>query len=492
MRKILISSLLGLVLVGLTACGAPAQASSAAQPTALPAVQAESGVIAEGRVIPAEHVSLSFENPGLVAEIMVGEGDTVSVGQPLARLDTRDLTLRVEQAQVNLDQAKADYDKLLEGATPEQLAAAQAEVARTQGNLEATRAGVTQADIDAAKAELESARARLAQLQAGAKSPDIQSAQANLDQARANLQSRRDGLAQAKANAQLNLDQAANALRNAQDVYSRVMWENRELENHGGDLPQARVDQENAAERAVADAETALKQARLALDQAGQAELTGVQSAEAQLRDAEARLAKLLSPADADALAAAQAQVASAQAKLARLTGAEREGTVAAASAGVASAQANLAEIKAGPSQATLASSQARVKAAEVSLKQAQLALEKATLVAPISGTVAELNLKVGEVPANSADVLVLADMSRWTIETEDLTELSIVKVREGDQVKLTFDAIAGFELSGTVTKIKPMGKNRQGDIVYKVVITPNSWDDRLRWNMTASVVIGG
>lgn len=490
MRKILIGSVLSVALAGLVACSAPAPAADT-QPTALPVVQADSGVIAEAKVVPAQSVNLNFETPGTVAELLVAEGDTVTAGQSLARLDTRDLTLGVQQAQVNMEQAQADYDKLLEGATPEQVAAAQAEIARAQGGLQATQGGVTQADVQAARAELESARAALAQLEAGAKSTDITSAQANVEQARIGLQQQRDALSQGKSSAEIALQTAANTLRNAQDEYSRIYWDNRELEKLPGDLPQARRDQEAAAERAVQNAEQGVAQAQLALEQAQQAEVTGIQAAETRVRDAEAQLEKLLSPADRDRIAAARAQVAAAQARLARLTGAERQGNVAAAAASVESAEARLNELNAKPTEATLASALARVKGAEVALKQAQLALEKATLSAPIAGTVAELNLKVGEVPGNTEPVIVLADLSSWQIETEDLTELSIVRVREGDQVTVTFDALPGFELPGTVDQIKPMGKNRQGDIVYTVVVKPNSWDERLRWNMTASVNIG-
>ncbi|GAB4440831.1 MAG: hypothetical protein OHK0015_37380 [Chloroflexi bacterium OHK40] len=491
MRPITISLIAAFVALALTAC---AQATPAAQPepTVLPAVQASADVIAEARVVPASSVELAFEGSGTVAEILVAEGDSVSVGQPLARLDTRELSLAVEQAQVNLEQARADYDQLLEGATPEQVAAAQAEIQRARGTLQATEGGVTGADIAAARAELESAQAQLARLEAGPKSTEVASSLANLEQARINLQQQRDALAQAKLNAELDLARAANALRNAQDEYSRVYWDNRELEKLPGDLPQARKDQEAAALRAVDDGEKALEQARLALEQARQAEVTGVQAAEARVRDAEAQHEQLLAAADRDEIAQARARVASAQAQLDRLTGAERAGSIAAAQAGVASAEANLAELEAEPTEATLSSAAARVRGAEVTLKQAELALEKATLSAPIAGTVAEINLKVGEVPAATGAVIVLADFSSWQIETEDLTELSVVKVREGDQVTVTFDALPGFELPGTVTRIKPLGENRQGDIVYTVVVAPNSWDDRLRWNMTASVVISG
>ena len=40
------------------------------------------------------------------------------------------------------------------------------------------------------------------------------------------------------------------------------------------------------------------------------------------------------------------------------------------------------------------------------------------------------------------------------------------------------------------MARIKPLGENKQGDIVYLVVVQPAQLDPRLRWNMTASVTI--
>ena len=46
-----------------------------------------------GAVSPAEQASLAFLSGGEVAEVLVGEGETVEAGQPLIRLDTSDLTV---------------------------------------------------------------------------------------------------------------------------------------------------------------------------------------------------------------------------------------------------------------------------------------------------------------------------------------------------------------------------------------------------------------
>jgi HlyD family secretion protein len=54
----------------------------------------------------------------------------------------------------------------------------------------------------------------------------------------------------------------------------------------------------------------------------------------------------------------------------------------------------------------------------------------------------------------------------------------------------MTFDAIAGLELTGRVSRIRPIGENKQGDITYVVRVTPDRQDARLRWDMTAAVSI--
>jgi len=56
--------------------------------------------------------------------------------------------------------------------------------------------------------------------------------------------------------------------------------------------------------------------------------------------------------------------------------------------------------------------------------------------------------------------------------------------------VLLTFDAIEGLELPGTVVRIKSIGEEKRGDVTYTVVIEPDEQDPRLRWNMTALVTI--
>jgi HlyD family secretion protein len=164
---------------------------------------------------------------------------------------------------------------------------------------------------------------------------------------------------------------------------------------------------------------------------------------------------------------------------------------VAEAQAAVRQAEAQVALLEAGVRPETIAVAEADVAAAEATLAQAQAVLSDTELRAPFAGVVAALNVNLGEQTAAGAPVVSLADLSRWQIETEDLTEFDVVGVRPNDKVMLSFDALPDLRKDGVVARIRPIGQDNRGDIVYTLVIDPAQQDERLLWNMTAVVEIG-
>ena len=68
------------------------------------------GIAANGVLLPARQVRLSFGVNGFLEERMVGIGDQVSSGQVLARLNELEAGLEVAAAQASLDAAQADYN----------------------------------------------------------------------------------------------------------------------------------------------------------------------------------------------------------------------------------------------------------------------------------------------------------------------------------------------------------------------------------------------
>ncbi|MBP2667289.1 MAG: macA 7 [Firmicutes bacterium] len=140
--------------------------------------------------------------------------------------------------------------------------------------------------------------------------------------------------------------------------------------------------------------------------------------------------------------------------------------------------------------RAALAQAEAELMTQESKRTESEGLLDKTELRAPMDGTVAFLDVKVGEHALLGTVLVRIADESAWVVRSDDLTELSIVRVRVGDQAVLTFDGIPGLEIPGKVTMIRPYGEKKRGDITYTVTITPDRWDDRLRWMMTAQIAI--
>jgi HlyD family secretion protein len=498
----------------LAGCATGQNSGAAVAPTtlAVPTARvAPAGTLsAQARVVPVQRAALAVPNGGVVAAVLVAEGDQVQAGQVLLRLDRARAEATVAQAQAELAQAQAAYAKLGGSAPPEQIAAAEAALRAAQAQLRQTSGSVTAADRVAAQAQIQQARAQLAALQAGPKRTDLQFAEAQLAQAQANLTTQRDQLSAAKTDAQLQVRQRVNDLSKAQAGYATAK-QNWDYVQETGKDPSTVIDATTGkathlklddpqrqqyydayvqAEAALHSAETAIQQAQVAADTAGQAEVSGIQAAEQQVASAQASLDKLRAGAGADELAASRAALASSQAGLDRLVGEQRTGALDAAQAAVDQAQANLDKLRAGTSKSDLAVAAAEVQRAQAALELAQVSEAESELRAPFAGTIGALGINVGEYAAPGTPAVQLADLTAWQIETTDLTEQNIVRVRMGSQASVTFDAIPDLDLRGTVSRIRPLGENKQGDITYTIVITLDQQDPRLHWNMTAIVAI--
>ncbi len=230
-----------------------------------------------------------------------------------------------------------------------------------------------------------------------------------------------------------------------------------------------------------------------------------VAQAQAALKQAQAARQKLDQPVDQNLIIAARADLANAQAAVQQAQAAyDRAGggsnpqvgmlptTLALENAINArnAAQARLDNLMKPPSAADIASADAGIAAAQANVQSAQAVLADTELHAPFAGTIATIDAKVGEAVTAGVPIIQLADFSAWKVETTDLTEINIVNVHVADAATLSFDAIPDLNLTGKVTNIESFGTNHQGDIVYKVTVTPDKMDDRLRWNMTAKVSI--
>ncbi len=160
---------------------------------------------------------------------------------------------------------------------------------------------------------------------------------------------------------------------------------------------------------------------------------------------------------------------------------------LATAKASLEDAQRQFDRVKNGPDPRDLALAQAKLDNAQAQLVAAKSNLADLELVAPFDGTVVDNPLKVGEV-ADGTSFTVLGDLNTWQIQTTDLKEVDVVGIQPGDPVKVHFDAIPDLEMEGKVNRVKGIGEDKHGDILYTVLIDLNGKDPRLLWKMTARV----
>ncbi len=179
-------------------------------------------ITASGTVQPAQTVNLSPRSAGILAELYVEQGDRVTQGQLIARMENDDVAAEVAQAQARLAQAEARLAEARAGSRPQEITQSQARVEQAEARVRESQARLDRAnervernrlladqgaisrdDLDAVQNEAATARATLEQsqaslrearenltlIQSGRRSEDIAVQEAQLAEARASLQS---------------------------------------------------------------------------------------------------------------------------------------------------------------------------------------------------------------------------------------------------------------------------------------------------------------
>jgi HlyD family secretion protein len=416
-----------ILLMGGTSACAAGAGTPGPDPSPTPPVQPARVVVAEGIVVPVQHSDLSFQVGGRIVAIQVEEGEAVTAGQLLAQLDDSIYQAGLAQAQAGLAQAQANLNNVLAPPTPAQIAQAQALVDGAQAALAQLVAGPTEQDIAIAKAQVAQAQAQLNQVLAGTRDEDLQAASAQMLQAQADVQI-----------AQANYDK-------------NVFGDPKIAEPYG----------------------IALEKATLAYDAA------------------KAQYDKLVNGATSQNIAVARAGVQVAEASLAKVLAGATPDQIAQAMANVANAKAGLARLRAGATDEQIAIGRASVTMAQQQVNLAQAQLAQTRLVAPFDGTIGARHVDVGQTVAPGAPAFSLGTVPRWQIETDNLSQIDIINVREGAEVSIKVDALPDETFTGRVVRITPQSQTQAGDVIYQVLIDILSGDTfRLRWGMTGFVYI--
>ncbi|MEO8123677.1 MAG: HlyD family secretion protein [Burkholderiales bacterium] len=143
--------------------------------------------------------------------------------------------------------------------------------------------------------------------------------------------------------------------------------------------------------------------------------------------------------------------------------------------------------------RAQVTSAQAVVKQREAALAQAKVDLEHTQIRSPVDGIVIKRSVDVGQTVAASLQApelfIIARNLSDMQVEAA-IDEADVARVRPGQRVTFTLDAIPGRTLEGRVEQIRKAAVSAQNVVTYTVVIPFDNPGNSLLPGMTANVRI--
>lgn len=361
-----------------------------------------------GQLVPASEVALTFDAGGKVLEILVQVGDKVEKGDVLAWIDDSNARQAVAAAETEVMAAEQDLA----------VAVAEAELSLAQ-----------------AEADLAVARRKLDELVNWEPDEDaISIAKANLLSAQVSYQntSAKTALTDASiTSTRISLDQTIAALRNAQQSYAEAMNPERDWEKN---IDATRKNASDSLVKAQQNLEIAQANYDLMMVESSPANNNAdLQSAWAQVLNAQAALEEIEMAPNDEELAAARINVQKAEIALKR------------------------AQLSMGDSQETaMRDAELALELANSALDSAQEALNGTILTAPLTGTIAAVSIEVGETAIEGAVAIVMADLNnpvvQFWVEETDLGNVGI-----GNPVDIIFMALPELTYPGEIYRIDPI-----------------------------------
>ena len=154
------------------------------------------------------------------------------------------------------------------------------------------------------------------------------------------------------------------------------------------------------------------------------------------------------------------------------------------------------AKAQIGVDNAKLKQAQAQVQESQASLKQLEEQLSYTTIVAPMDGTILSRDVEMGDAVSS---ILVLGSTATLVMTVGDTTqvyvkgkvdEADIAHVYLGQPARIKVESFRDRYFQGKVTKISPMGVEKDNVTTFEVRVSINNPGGELKAQMTANAEI--
>ncbi|ODA39470.1 efflux RND transporter periplasmic adaptor subunit [Desulfosporosinus sp. BG] len=136
-------------------------------------------------------------------------------------------------------------------------------------------------------------------------------------------------------------------------------------------------------------------------------------------------------------------------------------------------ALSDLALLNKGQSQNTIDNLQALVNQSQAALGSAQVQLSNGTIVAPVSGTVSQRNIHVGEMAAPNVTLLSIVGGTNLFVNAKVPTDY-LSQLKEGQKVSIMIDELPDKSFKGSIAVISPVVDFHSKQVEVKVTLDNN------------------
>lgn len=421
-----------------------------------------------GQVKKGEEINLAFKTSGQIERIYVKVGDEIKKGSILAKIDTRGLEIQLQEAKSDLAIYQAKLDKLLAGATTEEI----------------QKAGTT---ISNAQISLENAQQNLKDVEA--------ESEEDLDAAYEDALNILDDCYLKIYNAFLVVDSVQKTYFYYYDQESIKVKENKEIIKTANNESKSCLD--------IAQSDPSHENIETAISEIKKL-LTKVSNSLIIIRDMceEPSYSGEVSSTDKTSLDTQRTNVNTA---LTNITNSEQtisstkltnqsnintaETGVSTAEGTLKAAQNELALITASPQKADVDLYEAQVVKAQSQIQYLENQIQESYLYAPVDGQITEIKKRVAEMVSSGNEMIVLLPTDPFQIET-DIYEEDVVKINIDNPVDISLVVFPDKIFKGRVISIDPTEKLIEGVVYYKVKIDLEELPDGVKPGMTADLII--
>jgi len=436
-------------------------------------------VDATGRIESADRIELSFKLAGQLTHIYTKSGDQVVAGQKLAQLDTRALESQVADAHARVNQAEADYQKLLAGASDTDIKVIEDTVEQHEQNV-----STAEHNLATLKTSRDIILSNLRETTITVMNNELATAQGIM----------------AEVDNILNDNDAKKSL-SIKDRRVLVRALNNEADtNNVIDNTRTALSllNENSSDTEILNTLSNIKNTFYLVSATLSDTLVVLLATTTSQKLSESELDALKSGIIAQQIKVSTVQN-SLQASKANWTNriaefsdqiSSNENKVKEAQKALQINQSQLALKKSPPRQFEIDAAQAKIDQANAALNLAQVNVNETIIIAPINGTIVKKNYEVGEQVSMSMPVFEMIGQSKLQIEV-DIPESDIAKIKTSQKVVITLDALSDEELfDGTIVFIDPAETIIQDVVYYKVKVQLSNLDKRIKSGMTANTLI--